>query len=269
MLKKIHVLVIIGFLVSSCASVPITDRTQLHLIPSGDLMQMSYSNYEKMKEKKEIIKGTGQSRMVKRVGNRIRKGVENYLREIGEAERIEDFDWEFTLFKEDQVNAWCMPGGKVGIYTGILDVTQNESGLAVVMSHEIAHAVAAHGNERMSQRMLVQFGGVALSVALAEKPAETQNLFMAVYGLGATVGFVLPYSRLHESEADRLGLIFMAVAGYNPHEAVDFWERMEQMGKSADVPVFLRTHPTHEERIENIKDHMPDAMEYYRKYNPL
>ncbi len=178
--------------------------------------------------------------------------------------RIDGFQWEFNLVDDDVPNAWCMPGGKVVVYTGLLPLTQNETGLAVVMGHEIAHAVARHGNERMSQELALQLGGVALSVAIEKKPEETKQLFYSAYGIGSELGIVLPYSRLHETEADKLGLIFMAMAGYNPEEAIPFWTRMSQSG-GQKPPEILSTHPADETRIRNLKEFMPEAMKYYRK----
>ena len=179
------------------------------------------------------------------------------------ADRKKDYDWEFNLVESKDVNAWCMPGGKVVFYTGILPYTRNEDGVAVVMGHEIAHAVAAHGNERMSHMLAVQFGGLALSVALAQRPGETQGLWMAAFGLGAQVGLLLPFSRLHEYEADRLGLTFMAMAGYDPREGVKFWERMAQKQGGKKPPEFMSTHPSDEKRIANIKQLIPEVMPYY------
>ncbi len=201
--------------------------------------------------------------MVKNVGNNIANSVEQYLKENGFEDQVKEFSWEFNLVKNEQVNAWCMPGGKVVFYKGIMPICEDKNGVAVVMGHEIAHAVARHGNERMSQMLATQMGGMALSAALSEKSEKTQQLFMAAYGMGAQVGFMLPYSRLHESEADKMGLVFMGMAGYDPHEAVDFWQRMDQQsGKSP--PEFLSTHPANKTRIEDLKAYMPKAMEYYK-----
>ena len=178
---------------------------------------------------------------------------------------IKNYRWEFNLIENDKmVNAFCMPGGKVGVYTGILPITQNETGLAVVMGHEIAHAIAKHGNERVSQGLLAQLGGVALSTALSKNPGTTNQIFMAAYGVGANVGVLLPYSRLHESEADRIGLILMAKAGYDPREAVPFWQRMNEKG-GPRPPEFLSTHPAPESRIKQIQDLIPEAMKYYKE----
>lgn len=265
MRKLVVFLLCIAILLIACQTVPVTGRRQLGLIPAGTINAMSADNYNDFVAKHKVIKGTAQTHMVQRIGKRIQKGVEHYFAEQNMSERLNGYEWEFNLVEDETVNAWCMPGGKVVVYTGILPVAKNEAGLAVVMGHEIAHAVAGHGNERLSQGLLVQMGGMALSTALAEKPRETQNLFMAAFGLGAQVGILLPYSRLHESEADHLGLIFMAIAGYDPHNGVDFWERMASSKKDAAPPQFLSTHPSDATRINNIKALIPEAMAYYRR----
>ena len=181
------------------------------------------------------------------------------------ANQLQGFVWEFNLVESDEVNAWCMPGGKVVVYTGILPITQDETGLAVVMGHEIAHAVANHGSERMSHALITQMGGMALNKALENKPEQTRNLWMGAFGLGAQFGYMLPFSRTHEKEADHLGLIFMAIAGYNPEKAVEFWERMAQMSQGNAPPEFMSTHPSDATRIREIKAHLPEAMLYYKK----
>ncbi len=250
-------------LVGGCAQVPLTGRTQMALLPESTLVEMSLTSYGEFLKENKLSTNKQQTEMVKRVGNRIASAVEKYLTDNGYASRIADFKWEFNLVDNDTPNAWAMPGGKVVFYTGILPLTQNEDGLAVVMGHEIAHAVARHGNERMSQGLMVQMGGIALSQALREKPEATQALFLTAYGLGSQVGVMLPYSRKHEYEADELGLIFMAMAGYQPAEAINFWTRMSQMG-GPRPPEFLSTHPIDTKRIENIKRVLPKAMEYYQ-----
>jgi predicted Zn-dependent protease len=226
---------------------------------------MSYDSYEKFLKEHKVVTGTRDAATVKRAGQRIQRAVEDYFASQGMAGQLKGYAWEFNLIDEKTVNAFCMPGGKVAVYTGILSLTGDETGLAVVMGHEVAHAVARHGDERLSQGLLVQMGGLALSVALSEKPSETQDLYMAAYGVGAQVGVLLPYSRLHESEADRLGLIFMAMAGYDPGEAVGFWQRMAGEKKGASTPGFLSTHPADEKRIRDIRKLLPEAMGYYRK----
>lgn len=256
-------LLMLSLFVASCATVPVTGRRQLNLIPDSQLNSMSFNQYSEFISSHKLSKNREQSEMVKRVGERIQEAVERYLAERDMSGHLSGYRWEFNLVEDSLANAWCMPGGKVVVYTGILPLTQTEAGLAVVVGHEIAHAVANHGNERMSQGLIALTGGVALSKALETKSEETKSLFMAAYGLGAQVGVLLPYSRLHESEADRLGLIFMAMAGYDPHEAVSFWRRMAADKKGAP-PEFLSTHPSDETRIRKIQQAIPEAMGYYK-----
>jgi predicted Zn-dependent protease len=253
------------FLLIACSTVPITGRKQLNLIPAGTMQAMSYQEYGTFLQSHKLSSNTQQVDMVRRVGNDIKNAVERYFAEKGLSKQLNGYQWEFNLVESPDVNAWCMPGGKVVIYTGILPITQSEAGLAVVMGHEVAHAVAEHGNERMSQGLLTQLGGMALSEALSNKPAETRALFMTAYGVGAQVGVLLPYSRTHESEADRLGLIFMAMAGYDPNEAVAFWQRMSAHKGGQAPPEFLSTHPSDQTRIANIQKHMSEALKYYRR----
>jgi predicted Zn-dependent protease len=252
-------------LLSACSTVPVTGRQQLDLVPSDQIMAMSADQYQKFMSEHEVVTGTEESRMVKRVGGRISSAVEKYLAQQNKSDILQGYNWEFNLVKDDSANAWAMPGGKVVVYTGILPITQDETGLATVMGHEVAHAVAHHGNERMSQALLAQLGGTALSVALSQNPSQTNELFMAAYGMGAQVGVLLPYNRLQESEADHLGLVFMAIAGYDPRKALDFWQRMAAQEKGGAPPEYLSTHPAHETRIEQIKENLPEAMKYFRK----
>ncbi len=262
--KKIFIWPLLLFLLS-CSTVPLTGRRQLNLIPAGQIMSMSFANYDEFLKSHKVIKGTTQARMVQRVGKRIQRAVEQYFSEHHMQNRLDGYQWEFNLVEDKAVNAWCMPGGKVVVYTGILPLTKNDAGLAVVLGHEIAHAVAGHGSERMSQGLMVQLGGMALSKALEKKPRQTQALFMTAYGAGAQLGVLLPYSRLHESEADHLGLIFMAMAGYDPHVAVNFWQRMAAMKAGQSPPEILSTHPSDATRINQIKKLLPEAMRYYKK----
>lgn len=236
MKKKIALaLVSIGFLVQ-CSKVPVTGRKQLDIVPEGQVLELANSSYRDFLSQNKLSNNSEQKNMVSRAGSRISSAVEKYLSDNGLKKELKNYNWEFNLVESNEMNAWCMPGGKVVVYTGILPVAQNETGLAVVMGHEIAHAVAKHGNERMSQGLLTQLGGVALQVAMQDKPQQTQNLFYAAYGAGTTVGVLLPYGRLQESEADRLGLIFMAMAGYDPREATEFWKRMDAQSKGGGVP---------------------------------
>ena len=179
---------------------------------------------------------------------------------------MEGYSWEFNTVESKEANAWCMPGGKVVVYTGLLPITQNEAALAIVIGHEIAHSIARHGNERMSQAMVQQMGGMALEIALAQKPEETQNLFMTSYGIGSQVGAMLPWSRQQETEADQYGLIFSAMAGYDPQEAIPFWQRMSDQS-GGNPPEFLSTHPSDETRLRKLKQFMPEALKYYKGSN--
>ncbi len=266
-MKKLKVLflsIITAFSVLSCSTVPLTGRSQLNLIPSSEILSLSSQQYDQFLTENKVSSDAAHAALVKKVGTNIEHAVEKYLAQNNLSSRLDGYKWEFNLVQDDQVNAWCMPGGKVVVYTGILPVTKNEIGLSVVLGHEIAHAIAEHGNERMSQSLIQQLGGVALSAALKDKPQLTQDLFLTAYGVGSTIG-VLAYSRTQESEADHLGLIFMAMAGYNPGEAVDFWQRMAEMNKGDKPPEFLSTHPSDQTRIDDIKNWLPEAMKYYKK----
>lgn len=255
---------IILLIVLGCATVPLTERKTLRLVSDSELATLSFQQYSEVLKKSKLSNDPGKVHLVKRVGERIARASEAFMKDSGMEADIKNYKWEFNLIEDDQVaNAWCMPGGKVAAYTGILPITHDESGLAVVMGHEIAHAIANHGNERMSEALLVQLGGASLSLALSKEPALTNQVFMAAYGLGANVGILLPYSRVHESEADRIGLVLMAKAGYDPRVAVPFWQRMNEKG-GARPPEFLSTHPAPETRIKQIQALIPEAMKHYR-----
>jgi predicted Zn-dependent protease len=256
--------IVFVFLIS-CAEVPITHRHSLQLLPESELATLSLQEYDKVLKNSKLSTDQQQVAMVRRVGSKIAGAAELFLIEAGLKSQIKNLNWEFNLIEDDKtVNAWVMPGGKAAVYTGILPYTQDETGLAVVLGHEVGHAIAGHGNERMSQGLLAQMGGSALSIALSQNSPATQNLFMQAYGAGATVGLLLPYSRLQESEADRIGLTLMARAGYDPREAIPFWQRMNKQGERRP-PEFLSTHPAPESRIANIKKFIPEATRYYQK----
>jgi predicted Zn-dependent protease len=252
-------------LIPSCQTVPITGRQQLSIVPSQTVMSMSVTEYDDFLKKHKVITGTKEAQMVSRVGRRVQKAVEKYFSDHNMSDHLEGYQWEFNLVEDAAVNAWCMPGGKVVVYTGILPLAEGEAGLAVVMGHEVSHAIARHGDERLSQGLVTEMGGVALSTALSQYSKETHDLFMTAFGVGSQVGILLPYSRVQESEADRLGLIFMAMAGYDPREAVSFWKRMAGAKKGASPPEFLSTHPADSKRIADIEKLMPEAMGYYQK----
>jgi predicted Zn-dependent protease len=259
------ILFALTFFMLSCSTVPITGRQQLNLIPHESMLSMSFEQYGQFLKKNKLSTDKKKTQMVKRTGQRIQQAVEQYFIANRMSYKLRNYKWDFNLVENKEENAWCMPGGKVVIYTGILKYTKDETGLAVVMSHEIAHAIAGHGNERMSQFLALQMGGTALSTALSSQPAQTQKLWMTAFGVGSQVGFILPYSRIQEHEADHLGLIFMAQAGYDPEGAIAFWSRMSQKKQGVQSPVFLSTHPSDAMRIRKIKEVIPKARKYYKK----
>lgn len=264
-MRKILILVAVAGLFSGCVVNQVTGRKQLSLVKESEMQLMATSQYKEfLNENKVLPSSNKDAAMVNRVGLRISKAITKYYNDQGKQSAISGYNWEFNTIDSPEANAWCMPGGKVVVYTGILPITQNETALAIVLGHEIAHAIAKHGSERMSQGMVQQFGGMALDVALSKKPQETRNLFMQAYGLGSTVGAVLPWSRQQEIEADHFGLIFAAMAGYNPEEAVAFWQRMSNTG-GAKQPEFLSTHPSDNTRISKLKELMPEALKYYNQ----
>jgi predicted Zn-dependent protease len=263
-LRRIYWIILLTAVVWGCAEVPITHRQSLHLVPESELLTLSLQQYNDVLQKSKLSTDNQKVAMVRRVGDRVAKAAESFLAESGHKDLIKNYQWQFNLIEDDKtVNAWVMPGGKAAVYTGILPFTQDETGLAVVLGHEVGHALANHGNERMSQELLANMGGMALSVALSSQPQMTQELAMAAFGAGASIGVLLPYSRLQESEADHIGLILMARAGYDPREAVPFWQRMNKAPGSRP-PELLSTHPAPETRIADIKALIPEAMAYYR-----
>jgi predicted Zn-dependent protease len=258
-------LIALVFLNQTCSVVPLTGRKQLNLVPESEMISMSLTSYTDFLKVNPISTDKANTALVKKVGSDISAAVTKYFADNNISSQLDGYQWEFNLVKNDTtMNAWCMPGGKVVVYSGLLPVTKDKNGLAVVLSHEISHAVARHGNERMSQELLVQFGGIALNEALKEKPEETRAIFNTAYGVGSQIGVILPYSREHELEADKLGLIFMAMAGYDPNTAIPFWERMEASAGNKP-PEFLSTHPSDATRIQKIKAAIPEAMKYYHK----
>jgi predicted Zn-dependent protease len=251
----------------SCQKNMVTGRKQLLLLNEKEVQAMALTEYRSfLKQNPAVAAGTTRDQiMVAQVGMKISKAVQQYLEKQGQSDLITGYQWEFNLVNKPDINAWCMPGGKVVVYSGLLSVTKNESALAVVMGHEVAHAIAKHGNERMSQGLLQQMGGITLSAAIANKPAETRALFMGGYGVVSTVGGILPFSRKHELEADRFGLIFAAMAGYDPREAEAFWVRMSNAsGAGNKPPEFFSTHPSDETRVAKVREYAQEAMKYYK-----
>jgi len=253
-------------LLVACSRNAITGRQQFKLLNESEVQKMATTEYQTFLASNRVVSSSNNrdAEMVRRVGQRVTKAVTDYFTSKGLGDQLTGYQWEYNLVDDKQVNAWCMPGGKIVVYTGLLPVTQNEAALAVVMGHEVSHAVLQHGNERMSQGLAQQLWGVALAVAVSNKPAETQNLFMAAYGVGTTVGGTLPFARKHEYEADHWGLNFAAMAGYNPQEAIPLWERMEKASQSGRPPEFLSTHPSEGNRITQLQKFMPEALNYYK-----
>jgi predicted Zn-dependent protease len=263
MTKKLLTLSILVF-IAGCATVPITGRRQLDLVSSSEINSMSSSQYQEVLKKGPLSTNQEQVAMIKRVGAKIQKAVEQYMASKGASSQLEGFAWEFNLIQDDKtVNAWCMPGGKVAFYTAILPICKDETGVAVVMGHEVAHAIANHGRERMSQGLIQQFGLSTLGSAMGQNPTATKQIFMEAVGMGANLG-VLKFSRTHESEADHIGLIFMAMAGYDPNQAPKFWERMTAGSNGEKPPEFMSTHPSDETRIKDLNGWMPEALQFYK-----
>ncbi|HYO22130.1 MAG TPA: M48 family metallopeptidase [Flavisolibacter sp.] len=265
MVRRILTLFIAAATIVACSTNQITGRNQLKLVSEQELQSMASQQYQQfMSENRVVAGGDRDAEMVRRVGNRIASAVTQYFNSKGLGDQLQGYKWQFNLVQDNSANAWAMPGGKVAVYTGLLPITKNEAALAVVLGHEVAHAVLAHGNERMSQGLAQQLGGTALSVALANKPAATQNIFLQAYGLGSQVGVLLPFSRKQELESDRYGLIFAAMAGYNPREAIPLWQRMEAQSNGQKPPEFMSTHPSEGRRIEQLQKYMPEALQYYK-----
>jgi len=263
-----RLIVIAGFLslMVGCTRNPITGRSQLALYNDADIQNMAAEQYRQFLSENKVVStaASKDAEMVRRVGQRLTTAINSYYATQGLSQKLEGYKWEYNLVDSKEVNAWCMPGGKIVVYTGLLPITQNEAALAVVMGHEIGHALADHGNERMSQASLQQLGGQALSVAIANKTPAAQNVLMSAYGIGSQVGALLPFSRKQELEADKLGLNFAAMAGYNPQEAIPLWERMEKAGDGQKPPEILGTHPSEGRRIEQLKQLMPEALKYWK-----
>jgi predicted Zn-dependent protease len=266
MIRRITSVFVIAAFAIGCSKNAVTGRSGLKLLPESELQSMATQEYQQFLSTNKVVSSSNNrdAEMVRRVGQRVTKAVTDYYASKGLSKDLEGYKWEYNLVEDKAVNAWCMPGGKIVVYTGLLPITKNEAALAAVMGHEVSHAIFNHGNERMSQGLAQQLGGVALSVAVADKPAATQNLFMAAYGAGSQIGVLLPFSRKHELEADHWGLNWMAMAGYNPQEAIGLWERMAAASDGQKPPEFLSTHPAETNRIEQLKKYMPEALQYYK-----
>ncbi|PSG91196.1 M48 family peptidase [Mesoflavibacter zeaxanthinifaciens subsp. sabulilitoris] len=262
--KIIASLTFLVLMAVSCATNPFTGKKTLALIPNSQLFPTSFAQYNQVLSEGKVVTGTQQSEMIKRVGQRIAVAAERWLNANGKPGYLNDYKWEYNLIQEDVVNAWCMPGGKIAFYTGILPVAENETAIAVIMGHEVAHALANHGQQRMSAGMLQQVGAVAGNVAI--KDEQTRNAFNQYYGVGSQVGLMLPFSRSHETEADRIGLYLTAIAGYNPEEGAELWKRMAQASGGQAPPEILSTHPANESRIDNLTALAPQAKAEAKKF---
>ncbi len=258
-------LIIAITIIHACSKNSITGRNQLALLPETELQAMASQEYQQFLSENRIV-SSAQNRdaeMVRRVGKRLTNSIIQYYAKENLTDQLSGYRWEYNLVESNEVNAWCMPGGKIVVYTGFLPVTQNEAGLAIVMAHEIAHALAGHANERLSQEMLAQGIGVTGNL-LTMKNEKVNNIFQSVYAPASQLGVLLPNSRKQELEADRYGLIFSAMAGYNPQESIPFWKRMESMPAGNKPPEFLSTHPSGATRIKQLEKYMKEALSYYK-----
>ena len=265
MKKLIGVLIFFPLFYCSCTTNAVTGRKQLSFLPEGQLQQMALTEYKTFLSQSKVVPNntSNNAEMVRRVGSKISNAITKYYSGKGNSKILEGYKWEFNLVDNKEVNAWCMPGGKVVVYTGLLPITQNEAALGIVLGHEIAHAVASHGNERMSQALIAQGVGIAGDV-LTSNNGKVNSIVNGVFGQGSQIGFLLPNSRLQEYEADHFGLIFAAMAGYNPNEAIPFWKRMSEAGGNKNTPEFLTTHPSDENRISRLQESMNEALQYYK-----
>ncbi|MDR1879318.1 MAG: M48 family metallopeptidase [Tannerellaceae bacterium] len=265
MKKLVYVIAVLALLGSGgCGNVPLTGRKQILLVSDQEVLSASLTQYGDFMKGAELSADKKGTEKVVRVGKKIAAATEAYLKANGLEAEIATFAWEFHLVKSPEINAFCMPGGKIVVYEGIMPYASTDDELAAVIGHEVAHAVAKHSNERMSQQMLASYGGAVLDQAVSKKSATVQAIAGTVYGLGAQYGVMLPYSRKHELEADHMGLVFMAMGGYNPQSAISFWTKMSQ-GKESSVPEIMSTHPADSHRIEEIKKYLPEAVKFYRK----
>lgn len=246
-------------LVVSCAKNPFTGKNTMAFVPNSQIFPMAFQQYDEFLGENKVVTGTSEAKKIETIGMKIKTAAERYLNANGHADYLEGYEWEYKLVQSDELNAWCMPGGKIVFYTGILPVCKDDAGIAAVMGHEVAHALANHGQQRMSAGLIQQLGAVGAQVAVANKDSQTQALVMQAYGVSSQVGGMLPFSRAHESEADMIGLTLMAIAGYNPENAVSLWERMSAQSNGESPPEFLSTHPSNETRIQKLTELVPQA----------
>ncbi|KDN53810.1 M48 family metallopeptidase [Flavobacterium seoulense] len=256
-------LILIGIaslgLAYSCATNPLTGKRTLNFVSNSELFPSSFQQYGTFLKENKVVSGTADAKKVETVGIKIKAAAERYLASLGQTDYLNGYQWEYKLIDSKEVNAWCMPGGKIVVYTGILPITKNDAGLATVMGHEVSHALANHGAQRMSASQLQTLGAAGVAVATGNQSAEKQQMWQQYYGIGSQVGVMLPFSRSHETEADKIGLVLMAIAGYNPDEAINFWTRMSANSGGQAPAEFLSTHPSDATRIANLKAMIPEA----------
>ncbi len=265
-MKKVISLAIVFLFIISCSTVPITGRKRINIVSDAEILPASFAQYEGFLKENKISANNKSTSELQNVGMNISKAVDKFMRANGMISEANSYRWEFNLIEDVTVNAWCMPGGKVVFYTGILPICDNTDGIAAVMGHEVAHAFAKHGQERMTSAYGQQLGGIAVAVGTNNKDPKTQALWSTIYGVGSTVG-MLAYSRTHETEADKLGMVFMIMAGYKPEEAINVWIRMSERSGGQAPPEFLSTHPSNQTRIQNLKTYLPTAIAQAKKYN--
>ncbi|MCX2719971.1 M48 family metallopeptidase [Lentiprolixibacter aurantiacus] len=262
--RRVFLIIVVFIAIAACKTNPFTGKSTLNFYGNNSIFPTSFAQYDKFLSEAKVVEGTADARMIERVGQRIATASERWLDANGYPGYLKDYRWEYKLVNDSLVNAWCMPGGKIVFYSGIMPICDGETGVAVVMGHEVAHALADHGAQRMSAGTLQQIGAVAGNVAIND--AETRNIFNQAYGIGTTVGGMLPFSRSHETEADRIGLQIMAIAGYNPDEAAELWKRMKAKSGGNAPPEFLSTHPSNDTRIANLSKWAPEAKAEARKF---
>lgn len=264
-MKKIVGLSILLLFLYSCSTVPITGRKRINMVSDAQILPTSFEQYAGFLKEHKLSTDANMTNEVRTIGINISKAVDKFMRGNDMVEEADNYRWEFNLIEDKTVNAWCMPGGKVVFYSGILPICKNSDGIAAVMGHEVAHAFAKHGQERMTSAMGQQLGGVAVAIGTGKKDPKQQQIWNTIYGVGSTVG-MLAFSRTHETEADRLGMVFMIMAGYNPEEAINVWIRMSELSGGKAPPEFLSTHPSNETRIKNLRAYLPTAIEMAKKY---
>ncbi|MFT0714580.1 M48 family metallopeptidase [Flagellimonas lutimaris] len=263
-MKKLFLTFLMLLVLVGCKTNPFTGKSTLNFYSNSQMFPMAFAQYDEFLGSNKVVTGTSDAQMITRVGQRIASAAERWLNANGYPGYLKDYKWEYNLVQDETVNAWCMPGGKIVFYTGILPITQNETGVAVVMGHEVAHALADHGAQRMSAGTIQQIGAVAGNVAIQDP--EKRNMFNQAYGIGSQLGVMLPFSRSHETEADKIGLQIMAIAGYNPDEAAKLWQRMKAESGGQAPPEFLSTHPSNDTRISNLTAWAPAAKQEARKF---